>query len=166
MVMMGRVGTEGVAQGTAGDLAGRLDALFRDEYAPMVRLAFTLIGNEAEAEELVQDSFVDVYRHLDGIRRPGAYLRSAVVSRCRSALRRRAVASAAGMSPPAEVSSSAGELWDVLARLSEEQRTAVVLRYYGGYRSAEIARLLEMPAATVRSHLRRGLAVMRKELEP
>ena len=76
------------------------------------------------------------------------------------------MASAAGLSPPRDLSNSAEELWDVLAKLSEDQRTAVVLRYYGGYRSAEIARLLDVPAATVRSHLRRGLALLRKELEP
>jgi DNA-directed RNA polymerase specialized sigma24 family protein len=41
----------------------------------------------------------------------------------------------------------------------------VVLRYYGGYRASEIARIVDMPAATVRSHIRRGLALLRKELE-
>ncbi len=34
-----------------------IEALFRAEYVPMVRLAYTLVGNNAEAEELVQDSF-------------------------------------------------------------------------------------------------------------
>lgn len=63
------------------------------------------------------------------------------------------------------MSDQASELWDVLTRLSHEQRMAVVLRYYGGYAASDIAGMLEMPAATVRSHLRRGLATLRKELE-
>ncbi|MGI9605110.1 MAG: sigma factor-like helix-turn-helix DNA-binding protein, partial [Acidimicrobiales bacterium] len=62
-------------------------------------------------------------------------------------------------------SARAGEFWDVLARLSEDQRVAVVLRYYGGYRASEIAALMDMPAPTVRSHVRRGLAALREELE-
>ena len=145
--------------------AGTIEALFRAEYGPMVRLAFTLVGNNAEAEELVQDSFVEVHRRYDGIERPGGYLRTTVVSRCRSALRRRRVMQAHPPAPPDDLPNSAGELWDVLNKLTEDQRIAVVLRYYGQYRASEIAQIMEMPGATVRSHLKRGLAVLRKELE-
>ena len=153
-----------VATGTAH--AEQLEALFRDEYGPMVRLAFTLVGNTAEAEELVQDSFVEVHRRWSAIDRPGAYLRTAVVSRCRSALRRRRVEAAHPPPAPEALTAGAGELWDVLGNLSDDQRMAVVLRFYGGYRASEIAAVLDVPAATVRSHVRRGLAAMRKELEP
>ena len=149
----------------ADDRAGRLDVLYRAEYVGMVRLAYTLVGNNAEAEELVQDSFVEVYRRLDEIRQPGAYLRTAVVSRCRSALRRRSVMALHPPVAPAGLDGGPGELWDVLAKLSHDQRIAVVLRYYGGYRASEIAKIVDMPATTVRSHVRRGLATLRKELE-
>ena len=144
---------------------GILERLYQAEYPGMVRLAFTLVGSNAEAEDLVQDSFVEVARRLGEIRTPGAYLRSAVVSRCRSALRRRRVIDLHPPEPPAGLASDAGELWDVLNRLPEDQRIAVVLRYYGGYRASEIAKIVDMPGATVRSHLRRGLAALRKELD-
>jgi RNA polymerase sigma factor (sigma-70 family) len=87
-----------------------------------------------------------------------------VVSRCRSASRRRKLRPPVPVDEP-WVSASAGELWDVLGRLSDDQRMAVVLRYYGGYSASDMATMLEMPAATVRSHLRRGLAALKKELE-
>lgn len=147
------------------DQAGALERLYRAEYTGMVRLAFTLVGSNAEAEDLVQDSFVEVSRRLDEIRKPGAYLRSAVVSRCRSALRRRRVMAMHPPEPPAGLASDAGELWDVLAKLPEDQRIAVVLRYYGGYKASEIATIVDMPGATVRSHLKRGLTALRKELD-
>ena len=142
-----------------------LERLFASEYTGMVRLAYTLVGSNAEAEDLVQDSFVDVARRLDEIRKPGAYLRSAVVSRCRSALRRRRVMAMHPPEPPAGLADSAGELWDVLCKLPEDQRIAVVLRYYGGYKASEIAKIVDMPGATVRSHIRRGLTALRKELD-
>ncbi|HEY5887138.1 MAG TPA: sigma-70 family RNA polymerase sigma factor [Acidimicrobiales bacterium] len=145
------------------DRVVQLDALYRVEYAGMVRLAYTLLGSNAEAEEIVQDSFIEVHRRWPEILKPGAYLRCAVVSRCRSALQRRKLHSPYPFEAPT-VSASAGELWDVLTRLSDEQRIAVVLRYYGGYSASDIATMLEMPAATVRSHLRRGLATLKKEL--
>ena len=150
---------------TVAEHTGTLERLYAVEYAGMVRLAYTLVGSNAEAEDLVQDSFVDVARRLDEIRKPGAYLRSAVVSRCRSALRRRRVMSMHPPEPPAGLADSAGELWDVLGKLPEDQRIAVVLRYYGGYKASEIAKIVDMPGATVRSHLRRGLAALRRELD-
>ena len=155
----------GIPDGAASADTAALEDLYRSEYAGMVRLAFTLVGNNAEAEDLVQDSFVEVSRRLADIHKPGAYLRSAVVSRCRSALRRRRVMERNAPEPPAGLASDAGELWDVLAKLPEDQRIAVVLRYYGGYKSSEISKILDMPAATVRSHLRRGLAALREELD-
>ena len=142
----------------------QLDALYRVEYAGMVRLADTLLASNFEAEEIVQDSFVEVYRRWQEILKPGAYLRCTVVSRCRSALQRRKMRPPNPVDEPC-VSAPSDELWDVLTRLSDDQRIAVVLRYYGGYAAPDIAAMLEIPAATVRSHLRRGLATLRKELE-
>lgn len=143
----------------------KLEHLFKVEYAGMVRLAFTLLGSNTEAEDIVQDSFVEVSRRLAEIDKPGAYLRSAVVSRCRSALRRRRVMQQHPPEAPGSLTNDANELWDVLAQLPEDQRIVVVLRYYGSYRSSEIAKIMDMPGATVRSHLRRGLATLRKELD-
>ena len=148
--------------------AATLEALYRAEYVGMVRLAFTLIGNNAEAEEIVQESFVDLSFRLEDpdtrVREPGAYLRTIVVGRCRSLIRRRRVMQQHPPQPPTDLPASAEPLWDVLHKLPEDQRIAVVLKYYGGYRASEIARFTEQPAATVRSHMRRALATMRKEL--
>lgn len=160
---MGTVKATSDGDQVALDRVGQLEALYRTEYFGMVRLAFTLIGDSAEAEEIVQDSLLEVFRRWDDLREPGAYLRCAVVSRCRTLLKRRRMIEQHPPAPP-ELSPDAGEMWDMLTRLSDEQRIAVVLRYYGGYRAAEIADIAGIPAATVRSHLRRGLAALKKEL--
>ena len=161
---MATVGVMGGPDPATDERVAGLDALYRVEYAGMVRLAYTLLASNAEAEEIVQDSFVEVYRRWPEIQKPGAYLRCTVVSRCRSALQRRKLRRPTAVGEPC-VSAPASELWDVLTRLSDEQRIAVVLRYYEGYSGSDIAAMLETPAATVRSHLRRGLATLRKELE-
>jgi RNA polymerase sigma factor (sigma-70 family) len=144
--------------------AATLEVLFRAEYSGMVRLAFTLIGNNAEAEEVVQDSFVEISQRFDELDQPGAYLRTVVVSRCRSTLRRRRVMNMHPPTRPPDLTPEVESLWDVLDQLPEHQRIAVVLRYYCGYRASEIAKIIDQPAATVRSHLRRALGAMRKEL--
>jgi RNA polymerase sigma factor (sigma-70 family) len=144
--------------------AATLEVLYRAEYTGMVRLAFTLIGNNAEAEEVVQDSFVEISRRFDELDQPGGYLRTVVVSRCRSVLRRRRLVQHRTPSRPPDLSPNADSLWDVLEQLPEHQRIAVVLKYYCGCRASEIAQIIDQPAATVRSHLRRALGAMRKEL--
>ena len=161
---MATVGARSGVDPVTDDRVAQLEELYRVEYAGMVRLAYTLLASNADAEEIVQDSFVEVHRRWDEVLKPGAYLRCAVVSRCRSALQRRKMHR--GSSPEElAVSDQASELWDVLARVSDDQRIVIVLRHYGGYTASEIAGMLEVPAATVRSHLRRGLATLRKELE-
>lgn len=146
--------------------ADAIEALWRVEFVPMVRLAYNLIGNVAEAEEVVQDSFADVYRRREEIRAPGAYLRTTVILRCRSLLRRRYVRQARPPEPPVGLPEFDVALWNVVQALPEDQRVVIVLKYYGCYRASEIAKIMDMPGATVRSHLKRGLAKLRKELEP
>ena len=161
---MATVAVGGESGPATDDRGAQLDALYRLEYTGMVRLAYTLLASNAEAEEIVQDSLIEVYRRWHEIRKPGAYLRCTVVSRCRSALQRRKMRPSSPVEEPC-VSAEASELWDVLTRLSDDQRMVVVLRYYGGYAASDVSEMLEMPAATVRSHLRRGLATLKKELE-
>lgn len=62
------------------------------------------------------------------------------------------------------VDEAAAELWDAVGRLPEKLRTAVHLFYGEGYESGEIGALLGVPAATVRSRLRRARAELKTVL--
>lgn len=145
------------------------DELFGREYGPMVRLATLLLGNEAEAEEVVQEAFAVVHERWDRLVRPGGYLRGCVVNRSRDLLRRRAVAHRlrrAHSSAPVEASGlGADHLFDALAVLPPRRRIAVVLRYYEGRTEAEIAELLGVRPGTVKSMLHRALAQLREVIE-
>lgn len=132
----------------------------------MVRLAYLVVGSEAVAEELVQDAFVAVHRHWGTIANPGGYLRTSVVNACRSHQRRTGLERRRQPrpAPPAEL--GADELWDALAQLPRNQRAALVLRYYEDAPEADIAAALGVRPTTVRSLVHRGLAQLRKEIEP
>jgi DNA-directed RNA polymerase specialized sigma24 family protein len=57
------------------------------------------------------------------------------------------------------------ELLPALARLSEQQRTVVVLIHGFAYTQREVAELLEIAVSTTREHLARGMAALRAHLE-
>jgi RNA polymerase sigma factor (sigma-70 family) len=141
-------------------------SLFQRERDPMLRLAVLLVGSRAVAEEIVQDAFVVTSERWSGVMNHGAYLRTCVVNGCRVTLRRRATEARINVyvpdvvDPPTELI----ELRDALARLSERQRIAIVLRYFVDLPDAEIAQILGAREATVRSLVRRALRVLAKEL--
>ena len=62
-----------------------MGAVFAGEHDRLVRVAYLLTGSSAVAEDLVQDAFVRLHRHWDGVRQPSAYLRVTVVNGCRRA---------------------------------------------------------------------------------
>ena len=93
---------------------GPLASLFREEYEGLVRLAFLMLSDPADAEEVVQDAFVAVARRWDEVERPGAYLRTSVVNGCRSKLRRRRTARRHRPDPAEPAELGASELADAL----------------------------------------------------
>lgn len=141
-----------------------VQALFASERTAMRRLAYVICGDLGEADDIVQDAFLQLHRRIASVQQPGAYLRTAVINGCRSRLRRRST-ERRWVAPRPDVSTQAhDEISDVLARLGDRQRIALVMRYYLDSSDEEIAETLSARPATVRSLLRRGLGQMRKEL--
>jgi RNA polymerase sigma-70 factor (sigma-E family) len=149
---------------------GSLADLYRERYVAMVRLAYLMVGSTTVAEDLVQDAFARMHRHWDTTEHPRAYLRTTVVNACRSYLRRQALERAYRRHPSAVSDSvhppEADELFDALAALPSRQRAALVLRFYEDLSEADIASALGCRPGTVKSLLHRGLAELRKVVEP
>ncbi len=144
-----------------------LVALFDREYEPMVRLAYVMLRSAEDAEEVVQDAFADVQARWSRLVNPGGYLRTCVVNGARQRMGREQ------RRPGLELSAVDGRLvatdehhflTDALERLSERQRVALIMAYFGGYSSQQIAETLDCPVGTAKSLVHRGLAALRKEL--
>ncbi len=149
-----------------------------DLVAPWILgLALHILHDEDEAEEVVGDVFVQVWRHIDqhdGGRGPLVpWILSIARNRSLDALRRRrrwwrksahleqAQVMEGGGSAPAASHEAAVPGWPVhrevhaaLAALSEEQRRVVVLSYFEGLSHREIAQRLHLPLGTVKTRLR------------
>lgn len=142
----------------------RLAALFVADYERLVRLA-RLLGDPADAEDVVQTAFIRVYRR-GRLRDPelaGAYLRQTVVNLTRSSWRRKqtarryAEARPSNEIPDADV---AGRLVmrAAIAALPRRQREAVVLRYYVDLTEAATADMMGVSIGSVKAYTSRGLA--------
>jgi RNA polymerase sigma-70 factor, ECF subfamily len=157
-----------------------------DEHQSMVfSLALRMTGDRGLAEEIAQDVFLELDRHLQKVETPDHarfWLRRVTMSRATDAMRRRRVR---GMDlwveieewhglpsdgqlplPEARLDLRLGsKLEALLSTLPEAQRAAILLRYQEEMTPAEIAGTLEMPVATVKSHLQRGLKLLRARAE-
>jgi RNA polymerase sigma-70 factor (ECF subfamily) len=150
-------------------------------------LALRVTGEYGTAEEVAQDAFLELYRALGGTEarlesedHVRFWLRRVTVHRATDALRRKAVRPEATAEEWVEeahavaVEDSAGmgngmnaavvaRLEELLQGLPEAMRVAVVLRYQEEMSPDEIAKLLGQPVATVKSHLQRGLQLLRRK---
>lgn len=139
------------------------ERLYRAQWTAMVRLSYLLTGSEAVAEEVVQDAFLQLRDRWTTVLNPGGYLRTSVVNRSRTAVRReiRERHHEPPRSHASELPPEVDELWSSVCRLPEAQRAVVVLRFYEDLSEAEIAEVLGCRPGTVKSRLHRGLARLR-----
>ncbi|CAN0430522.1 unnamed protein product, partial [Phaeothamnion confervicola] len=139
---------------------------YRSHRVEMARIAHLITGSPTAAEEIVQEAFVRVYERWDDLRTPVAYLRTCVVNRSRSWLRRRRLVKRHEDSverPEAHIDHP-NELADALECLTPRAVTVVVLRYYSRLSTAEVAATLKVSEGTVKSTLARALTKLKEEL--
>ena len=177
--------TETILRAIDGDEAAQR-ALYEAHYAAAFRLAYLLLRDACDAEEVVQDAFVYLFRNLHRYD-PGrgsfwAWLRVALVSRCRNKRRRRQLPlvsleslEAADQAPPGpapagdpahvlEMQGARRAMWEALQRVSPGARDALVLRYYEGLAYAEIASVLGCSAEAARARVAHGKTQLRRLL--
>ena len=166
--------------GSADSVETVMETLFRRQYPILLRIAYALLGTREGAEDAVQDAFVSLYRHWRSLRDPEAaeaYVRSAVLNRCRSGIRTRARDRLRIISDPAvpphvvgsdEVAVSredAALVGAALRRLPRRQREVVTCRYLLELTMAETAETLGISNGAVKRHTHRGLRALHTALE-
>lgn len=146
---------------------------FAEERNRLLRALFLVTGNAQEAEEIVQDAFLEVWERWDRVaamESPVGYLFRIAMNRHRSGVRRalraarRVIRSAEGGDDFARADER-DALARALANLPSRQRAAIVLTELLGYEATTAAAILGVRDVTVRSLASRARAGLRKELE-
>ncbi|SQD99828.1 MULTISPECIES: SigE family RNA polymerase sigma factor [unclassified Parafrankia] len=151
-------------------------AYFAARLPALLRLAYLLTGDAAEAEDLAQTALARTFVAWRKVRvcdSPDAYVRRILVNAHRRRFRgRRVVETLMPTVPDRLVGGSAGELAAVedraglaaaLAALPTRQRAVVVLRYCEDLSEARVAEILGCSVGTVKTHASRGLARLRAD---
>ena len=160
---------------------GMLEALYDAYHRQAMGLAFQLLGDVPDAEEVVQDAFVAAWRaaaSYDPARgSTRAWLLTMVRSRALDRLRaRRRTASSPleGLPEPEDAMDVFAEVAadeegqvarEALVRLPPEQRQVIELAYFAGLSHAEIAARIAVPLGTVKSRIRLALDRLRLVLD-
>ena len=171
--------TAGVAGGdgarvAGGDRAG-LDELFRRYRAVAYRVAYRLLGNEADAYEAAQEALIAAWTQLPSLRDPerfDAWLNRTLVNKCRDALRKRRRTreidlSGQALTVPdaAEGSATQATVLAAFERLSISERHILALRHVQDLPLNEIAVQLGIPLGTAKSRLWSARRALERALE-
>src|SRR6478672_629660 len=174
-----------VARTQRGDADSFNELVLRWE-RPIYALAYRTIGREEDARDVCQETFLRAFRALPGFRgqaKFSSWLYRIALNLCRDWIRRERrtptvqapehidlieLAAAAEPSESIEDLVARKDLTRLveraMARLPEDQRTAIILKEYHGLTFQEIADLVGCPLSTVKTRLYQGLTVLRKHL--
>ena len=153
--------------------AASFDSLLNAQRRRLYGVAYSILRDHAEAEDALQDALLKAWKSWDRLRNEDArttWLVRICVNHCINRRRwlrlrpgRAARADDAAMPDPR----FEGRLVDLdrsYRKLSTRQRAAIFLHYHHGYSIDECADLMSCGPGSVRTHLARALASMRKEM--
>ncbi len=155
---------------------GALETLYRDVSPLVYTLAVRALGNETEAEDVTQQTFVAAWRSRATYAPERGALRGWVVGIARRAIadalerrsreRRsleavRAVVDEVAQDRSMERSLLAYEI----DSLGDPRRTIMTMAFFDGHTHEQISSELDMPLGTVKSHIRRSLTTLRTRME-
>jgi len=137
------------------------------------RTALAILGNDADARDAAQDSFVAAWRRIRDLRdddRFDAWLGRILINHCRSALRRRGRVREVALEEVPETRAAVASLDgfdfdEAFCRLTVDQRAILVLHHLHGYGIRDIANWLGIPSGTVKWRLNRARNALQRELD-
>lgn len=139
-------------------------------------IAVRMLLDRAAAEDLAQEVFLQLHRSLADIEscaHLNAWLRRVTANRAIDVLRAKHSTAAVSINSALDVVNEEtavdpllrNHLTSLLAELSSQARAVLLLRYQEDLDPVDIAKTLDMPVNTVKSHLKRSLAMLRERID-
>lgn len=145
------------------------DESFAGLYRIAFRVAYRILGDSSESEDVAQDTMAKAFgrwRRIGGHapRWVSKVAANAAIDTWRKRSRQDLTDKELARAHKGEPIVERLALADALSRLSKRQREVVVLRYLAGYPEADVAEILDCSVGTVKTHASRGLSTLRDRL--
>lgn len=152
----------------AGPVARSFELAFADLYRLAYRVAYRILGDRAEAEDVAQEALARATLRWAKLHdRPEGWVSRVASNLAVDRYRRRRREPAIPIGPIGIVDDRTVERSDLVAalrRLPHRQREVVVLRYLADLSEADVAATLGCSVGSVKTHASRGLSAMRRHL--
>jgi RNA polymerase sigma-70 factor (ECF subfamily) len=153
----------------------RIDVLYR--------IAFTYVKNEDLASDVVQDSILRSYKHIENLKEKekfNSWITTILVNRCREVLRQNKKVSFFELKEEILDHNKVTNVYydndyikvenkidvlNMLQNIDEKYREVITLKYLGDYTLEEISNILDIPQGTVKSRLNFGIKKLRTLME-
>jgi len=161
------------------------EKVFQQYKDKVFKTAYLIVGNTAEAEDILQEVFIKVYKSTDsydpGKGSMGTWLHRITVNHCISQKRKKRVAEYSSNrmeergvelvdlaeEQPEELSmksEQSRQIWNLIKSMDEKHRSVLSLRYYEELSYDEIAKALNIPLGTVKSRISIAIRNLRQRL--
>lgn len=133
------------------------------------RLCFSFMKNQADTEDVVQETFLKLYRckkEFETMEHIKAWLVVTASNHCKNILKHwwgkgKNIQDYVEMLGAEENPSN--EMLELVMQLPDRYKTAVYLYYYEGYDSKQIARILHKPDSTIRTYLQKARKLLKEK---
>jgi len=143
--------------------------LYRTQFGPLSGYAKSLVGDSGAAVDIAQEAFTRLLARWRSVRDPRAWLFYVATNltrdHWRTIIRDRDLSERAGSTLKPEHGPHDPWLRDLVERLPERQRQALLLHYYADISIEQIAHLLHVPVGTVKRRLHDGRTRLAADLE-
>lgn len=164
-----------------GNKKAIFDQLFRDQYSSLVYTAFTILGDQSESEDVVQDLFVDLWKKdqtLHDVTSINAYLKKSTQNKCFDYLRKQkriernksivqqnvSVIHTISAEDDYISNEKVQHIKSVVHQLPEKGRAIFMMSRYDEMTYKEISEVLQISLKTVEYHMSQNLKFLREAI--
>lgn len=159
------------------------NTLYQEFHNAFFYMALKLTNNEADAQDVVQETFISIQKNIGSLKNPGVaivWMKQILINRCKNLFRKNRdvimdEGTLAGLNiveermdyiPVEQMRQKSDEeiVLRLLANIPYIYREPLVLKYYDGAKMSEIATILSIPEGTVKSRLRTGKQLLREQI--
>ena len=148
--------------------------IYKENAQSIIRLCYLYLKDEELAQDAAQETFIKAWRKLSAFKENSSintWLTSIAINTCKSLMRQKSFKNTVSLNEAIKVHNKAPDSETIMSvaiaveSLPTDLRVVVLLKYYRGLKSKEIAKILKIPATTVNYRLSKAKEILKEKLK-